>query len=522
MKNLVIAYETVNRIMTCVKSVVEADACISLELGTGVRKGQGNVADAMISKVSVTNGSEQVELAIVTACPEQLPDGISPSSPAEKVFLKAQDFLGALEALAVYKSQFVVDVDDDKIIITAGSASVPVYKVAEETMKAVVPHMMNCSNPSLWDTYLLNIRVKAADLLSAVKSTGVIAKMVDKLEKFGYFNVAVCDAEEVKQDVEVNGTTRSITVTNSKMKLVTTDGVSFAAGTVPVLSIKGMVPEQVKQLMQQMPEEDRAGFKDKVHPVVEFSRDEASGHLKTTVTEFDDYKKEYDENRKIKSGWFQFGVSITGMDKMQRLASSVSPDSYIEITVGKRYMLVNVVELSVIYLCTQRPIMATSFEDTFTSVANEIHKAGCRITVDAAQISNALRITNLYAKDALVGSFPLSLTIKKDGLDVTREEAHVTIPVISSETKMERAECGIYSNYLAVVPAALPAGSVDIYHCNMGGGTCFMFSRSGIAAEDLMNNGLLVGGVTDAQEAIENIKRRYEEKKKKLEEKKKN
>ena len=48
-----------------------------------------------------------------------------------------------------------------------------------------------------------------------------------------------------------------------------------------------------------------------------------------------------------------------------------------------------------------------------------------------------------------------------------------------------------------------------------------MFSRSGIAAEDLMNNGLLVGGVTDAQEAIENIKRRYEEKKKKLEEKRK-
>ena len=143
MKNLVIAYETVNRIMTCVKSVVEADACISLELGTGVRKGQGNVADAMISKVSVTNGSEQVELAIVTACPEQLPDGISPSSPAEKVFLKAQDFLGALEALAVYKSQFVVDVDDDKITITACSASVPVYKVAESTMNAVVPHMMN-------------------------------------------------------------------------------------------------------------------------------------------------------------------------------------------------------------------------------------------------------------------------------------------------------------------------------------------------------------------------------------------
>ena len=69
--------------------------------------------------------------------------------------------------------------------------------------------------------------VKAADLLSAVKSTGVIAKMVDKPEKFGYFNVAVCDAEEVKQDVEVNGTTRAITVTNSKMKLVTTDGVSL-------------------------------------------------------------------------------------------------------------------------------------------------------------------------------------------------------------------------------------------------------------------------------------------------------
>ena len=106
--------KTVNRIVTCVKSVVESrrlyqppETCAG-----GVRKGQGMLHGCHdFSKVSVTNGSEQVELAIVTACPEQLPDGISPSSPAKKVFLKAQDFLGHLKLWRCYKEASLLWMD---------------------------------------------------------------------------------------------------------------------------------------------------------------------------------------------------------------------------------------------------------------------------------------------------------------------------------------------------------------------------------------------------------------------------
>jgi len=376
MKKIIMAHATINRITEVVRPLIVADNCLSFEFGTGVRSGGGQAPDALISKISVTNGCEQAELAVFTEVPDEVPKDISAVNPAARVIVRAGEFVSVADALSVYEQQYEIEINESNLMLSVGSAQVPVSRVAEEQMKALVPHKMNSSAVELFDKDILNIRIQGKDLISAVKAAGAFAKHISD-ENFAYYNIAVKDIEPVMAQVEVNGQQKSVCRYNCQLQFVSTDKVSFASGSCRALSIKGMPAEQVKQMQKQLrSKQEKAAaaegrvleegevvdiFKGIESPIVSFVKEE-SGTIAPQAAAYKDVKKAFDVRRELDlpEDEFQFGIPVTSVDKLVKLAS-IAPDAYVELTVGEKYVQAFVQSVQAIFLCPQKALYKTSF-----------------------------------------------------------------------------------------------------------------------------------------------------------------
>lgn len=525
MKNINIDFSTMNRIAEVVRPLVAGDNCLSIDLGTGIRSGAGQAPDVLVSKVSITNGCEQAEMAIFTGMPDEVPEGISAVKPAVKVVVRANEFVSVIDALSAYEQQYEIEINESNILISVGSAAqVPVNRVAETEMKALVPHKMNSAQAEVFDKDILNLRVQGKDIMAAVKAAGAFTRRIND-ENFGYFNVAVKDIEPVMANVEINGQTRSICRYNCQLQLVSTDKVSFASGSCRALSIKGMPEEQYKQLVAQMTEKAKSLYEKIVNPVVRFERktDENGKDILDPVAQsYKDVKAEFDAKRELKlpEDEFQFGIPVSSLEKLVKLAS-LAPDAYVELTIGEKYVYAFVQSVQAIFLCPQKALLKTSFATMYRGAIAAVAQKACYVAMDAKSVSNALRLCNLYEKDALIGQMPIELSIGEKEVEVKRGEAKSVVPTTAASTSIDTISYGVNGAYLASTLSALPAGNVQV---NYGLDKPMLVFNAGGEAVSPYGTGMLVLGVADIEaskkQIIDSYEKSIKEKEKKEEEKK--
>ena len=389
----------------------------------------------------------------------------------------------------------------------------PVYRVDASKMKALVPHKLNSTAVELFDEDIINIRVLGKELLEAMKASSSLSKKIPSEETYAFYNVSIRDTDVVMQDVEVNGVKKSVARYNSQMQVVCTDRCAFSSGTCNVLSIKGMAGEQLKRLP------DQSILEGKTSPVISFKKED--GKVSAVATSYADFKAEWDKAREldIAENDFQFGIPLTGMEKLLKLVSTV-PDSYVELTVGKRYVYAFLTGLQCIYMCPQAPIRKAAFSKMYRDNVAAFVKKDCNVTVDSKDISNAIRIMNLYEKDALKGQMPFELVVTDKGIEVKRNEARAMLDAGSSKTDIDLVEYGINGSYLACVVSALPAGNIQF-----GYGMerpVFLFTKGG-ETPNPYGTGMVVCGIMDVAVAKQQVTEAYQkslEKKKEKESKK--
>lgn len=536
MKKINIDFSTMNRVSEVVRPFVVAGNCLSLEFGTGVCDGGGKVPNALISKVSVTNGCEQAELALFTEVPADVPKGISAVNPAIRVIVRADEFVSVVDALSAYEQQYEIEINESNIMISVGSAQVPVSRVSEGEMKALVPHKMNSAAVEMFDKDILNLRIQGKELMMAVKAAGAFTKRITD-PGFGYFNVAVKDIAPVMVNVEVDGQSKTVCRYNCQVQFVSTDKVSFASGSCRALSIKGMPEEQVKQMQAQRLEgmkkqaeaEGRVFdvtqvpdiFKGVENPVVSFTKEEDNS-INPVVQAYKNIKAEFDTRRELTlpEDEFQFGIPVASLEKLVKLASLV-PDAYVELTVGEKYIYAFVQSVQAIFLCPQKALHKTSFATMYRGAIAAVAQKACAVSFDAKAASNALRLCNLYEKDALIGQMPIELTVGEKDVEVKRGEAKSVVPTTAASTKIDTVVYGVNGAYLASTLGALPAGNVQISY---GLDKPMLVFNAGGEAISPYGTGMLVLGVADVEQSKKQIRDSYEkslEEKRKKDEKKK-
>lgn len=523
MKKIIIDHATMNRIAEVARPLLTADNCMSFDFGTGVCSGGGQAPDALISKISITNGCEQAELAIYTGVPDEIPADISAVNPAVKVVVRASEFVTVVDALAAYEQQFEVEINESSIMLSVGSSQIPVARVANDQMKALVPHKMNSTAVESFDKDLINLRIFGKDLLTAVKAAGAFTRRIGE-SAYSYYNVSVKDIKPVMAEVEAQGVKKTVCRYNCQLQFVSTDTVSFASGSCRAIAIKGLPEEQYRQLTAQMTEKAKATYGKIVNPVVHFTvkKDENEKDIvEPIVQSYSDVKANFDAGRELAltEDEFQFGIPVTSLDCLVKLAAAV-PDAYVEITIGEKYIYAFLQGMQTIFLCPQKQLHKTSFAALYRNSVAAVVKKKCNVSLDGKGVTNALRLCNVYEKDALVSQMPVELCVTEKEVEIKRGEAKSVVSCISAETSMDTITYGVNGVYLTSVLSALPSGNVRLTY---GLQEPMLVFNAGGEEVSPYGTGMLVLGVKDVESNKAKIREEYEkslEEKKKKEEKK--
>lgn len=473
-----IEIETMNRILETVKPLATEENYMSIDFGTAGEEGVGEAPAIMYSKVSITNGSEQIEAGFTTTVPEEVDRPLGEcdiQNPLEKAVFKSSDFVAVVDALSVYGQAFDLSTDASRALISVeGKAEMPVYKADAGAMKALIPHRENCEDLSVCDKDIFTMRLYGKDFLSAAKTSTTLSKKMDNAPSaFKVYTVSVKDKplETVEVD-DGNGGKVKVPRYNAKVQILSTDTHAFANGVTPAYVHKGAGVDMIAQMekdenLRSLLVKDLGDGKvERIkNPVITVKKVEmGDGEMKNepTVEAYADFKKAYDLARglNLPETEFRFGIPVDVMDRLVRMMSVV-PESYLDITVGEKYILVVISGLGCIYVATHKTLPSADCFKTYADIFEKTLLQKNSILFDAKDLSNSLKIAQLYEKDQLIKQMPLEMTFEKKGITIKRGEAVSVVNAISAETTADALTWGFNGTYIPLITAGLSAGTLQ-------------------------------------------------------------
>ncbi len=508
---------TMEKLMKAAGPLMTKDNCISFDFGVEAPEAVEGTEAKMVTKVTITSESDQLEMEFYTTVPAEIERPLSECSrenPLEKAVVSAEDFKMIVEALATYKADFLAETDATSIMLCVeGVAEMPINKVNPGSMKAVIPHRENSTNKELWDPDLVMVGMYASAFAEAVKPvSSQRGEIEDGMTKF--VNIAVQDTEMKYVEVEdAEGKKIKKPVANSFLQVAGGNGHMFANAVLDVFSKKGCG----KDVLDAVPGEVKAGVES---PIITFVKGE-DGSLNATAVAYEKFKEEYDkarglvtDKRPFNPNYFQFALPVDGFMKIVALANA-EPSGRISLVVGKKYVQATFSGLGCTYLTVQQPIEGMSICNMYGLVANQFKGKDAigSVTVDSKELQNAIKLSLVYEKDQLVSNYPVELSITKDNITVVRGKAKANVNVISYDTSIDSLLIGLAPRMLKGCLTGLPAGNVTLYYqiakpvvVLTSGGNDIGYNKSGILATGF------------APDVIEDRKKKAQESLKKAEE----
>lgn len=478
--------ETMNRVLEVLRPLSGAADCVRFDFGTSKIEGAMGVPDVMRSKISVATGNEQVELAVTTLVPAEIErplEECSLKNPLETVVVSLVDFVAVADALSQYEEAFEVSIDDAKMMLSVGSAYMPVHRVDATTMKALVPHRQNSGEFHLFDTDVMTIRLVGKEFLEAAKVATSFQKKTE-LESLKHYVVSVLDIPPVTQEVEKDGKKFNVVKYNASVQVAGTNRFAFASGSVNAFIHKGAGADLVGAIR------DKSALEGVEHPIISFEKQEDS--VVPKITSYEEFKKEYDVARDMETEEFRFAIPMDAMERIIRLVS-VNPEAYVDVTVGKRYIFVTFMGLGAIYMCAQKALSGKVFLDACRGL---VANTTCSVSVDSKGLQSSLKLANVYSKDALISQMPIELVFEEQGITMKRGESESLVKAIEVDTKMDLLTYGINGDYISCVMSGLPSGTIQV---NYGGEKPLMVFGKGGEKISPLGTWIVVSAISDIQ-----------------------
>ncbi len=506
---------TMENIMTVVRPLI-SDNYIRFDFGVEQAQGMNQM---MVTKVTITSENDQAEMEFFTTIPAKLERPLSECSrenPLEKAVVPAKDFAAVVDALSAYKADFLAETDSTKILLSIeGIAEMPVNKVSDQLMKAVIPHRENSTQKELWDPDVIMIGLFAENFVNDLKP---IASLKGEIEDgdFKFVNLALQDTEMKYMDAQdKDGNRIKRPYANAYLEAVGGNGYMFANCVVDVFSRKGCG----KDILESVSDEVKAGIES---PIISFEKGEDESY-KAVAVPYKEFKEGYDKERGLVSESkpydpenFQFAIPIDGVMKILSLAQA-DISSRISLVVGKKYIQATFSGLGCTYLTVQQPINKVSLCNQYESVQNRFkNDTYGRVTVDSKTMQNAIKLALIYEKDELVSNYPVELTVSKDSVIVVRDKARAVVPVLSTDTQIDSALIGMSPKILRNSLSGIPVGNVNFFY--QAKQPIVIFTKGGDEF-GLDKAGVLAVGVNNVEENKRKAKESYE--KEKAEKKKK-
>jgi len=502
--------ETMNRLMGLVAPLSGSeDAFVRMDLGVGKTPGANGMPDVMNCRMSVTNGTEQAEVGFLAPLPVELERPLEECNllnPLESVVIRASEFVNVGTALSTYEQDITVEADGAKMVFDIeGIAQFPIYKQSEDSMKALVLHRYNSDKVLQHDSDVATFRFVASELITAVKGCMAVAKKANN-ETLKYYRFVTHDIPLVTLTVGEGDSKKTVPRYNTAVQIFTTNMSAFVSSGCNAYVHKGSGQDLTRRV---------AAAEGVESPIISFV--EENGAPKPVVTPFKEYLASYNAERNIKAeGEFQFGIPCEVMETITKLAG-VDAEDYVDVVVGKRYVQVMMRRIGLIFTAPQKSLVkASDFSYAARSLSEVFGRDGSFVEIDAKELSNALKVMGLYDKDALMGRYPLTLEVVKNGLSVVRGEAQTHLKVLKQGGEVECAVYGIDSSYIPCILALIPNGTIRMTY---GLKKPVMVFTKGDVKPNAETSAIVVGGIDDVSKRIKEITDSYEEEERKKAEK---
>lgn len=493
-----VSYKTMNRIMELVRPLSgTAEAYLKIDFGTG-KSGQGEQV-MMDNKVSLTNGTEQIEAGFRTSIPQEVEKPLEQCnilSPLESCVFKASEFVSVVDVLCSYEQDLSIETDSAKAIIAIdGVAEFPVYKTDANNMKALIPHRNNSPSYELHDADVMTLRFVSKEFTDTVKGCAPIAKKIG-VEALRYYRFIAKDIPLETVTVEEDGVSKTMPRYNMAVQAIVTNQNSFVSESCKCFAHKGSGNDLVQRV---------SAAKDVENPVISFTKE--GDEVKPVVIPFTEYFKKYSEERKINGEGFQFGIPVDVMDAIVKLAGTDAED-YVDITIGMKYIQIFMRRIGFIYTAPQRSLIgAPDFTAAARSLSEMTGREGSYMEFDSKELSNTMKLMSLYDKDALISRMPLTLEFTEEGISIKRGEAKANIKALKADIKEEHVLYGMDQSYIPCIISAIPAGTFRVTYGIKK--SCMAFTK-GDVRPDADSNVIIIGAVDDIEKRINEIKDSFE------------